>query len=70
MTVELATDAQEGGLSDELGIWTEKQMYGRTYLGMVRSTYLVDESGKILRIWPKVKVKGHADEVLEAVRSA
>ena len=70
LTVELATDAQEGGLSDELGIWTEKQMYGRTYLGMVRSTYLVDENGKILRIWPKVKVKGHADEVLEAVRSA
>ena len=70
LTVELATDAEEGGLSDELGIWTDKQMYGRTYMGMVRSTYLIGEDGKILRIWPKVKVKGHADEVLEAVRSA
>ena len=70
LTVPLATDAEEDGLSDALGIWTEKQMYGRTYMGMVRSTYLVNDQGKILRIWPKVKVKGHAEEVLEAVRSA
>ena len=70
LTVALATDAEEDGLSDALGIWTEKQMYGRTYMGMVRSTYLVDEQGRIVRIWPKVKVKGHADAVLEAVLSA
>ena len=70
LTVELATDAQDGGLSDELGIWTEKQMYGRTYMGMVRSTYLLDEDGIIVRIWPKVKVNGHAEEVLEAARNA
>ncbi|MBS0481648.1 MAG: peroxiredoxin [Proteobacteria bacterium] len=65
----LASDAAEGGLSDALGIWTEKQNYGRTYLGMVRSTYLVDRDGKIARIWNKVKVKGHAAEVLEAVKA-
>ncbi len=69
LTVGLATDAEEGGLSDALGIWTEKQMYGRTYMGMVRSTYLLDEDGTIARIWPKVKVKGHAAEVLEAART-
>ncbi|MDN3646759.1 peroxiredoxin [Pontixanthobacter aestiaquae] len=69
LTVALATDAEEGGLSDELGIWTEKTMYGKTYMGMVRTTYLVDESGKIAQVWPKVKVKGHADEVLAAVQA-
>ena len=70
LTVDLATDAEEGGLSDELGVWTEKQMYGKTFLGMVRSTYLLAADGTILRIWPKVKVKGHAEEVLEAARGA
>lgn len=66
LTVDLAIDAQDGGLSDALGIWTEKQMYGKTYMGMVRTTYLVDAKGQIARVWDKVKVKGHAEEVLEA----
>lgn len=66
LTAPLASDAQEGGLSDALGIWTEKQNYGRTYMGMVRTTYLVGKDGRISRIWNKVKVKGHAAEVLEA----
>ena len=66
LTVDLATDAADGGLSDELGVWTEKQMYGKTYMGMVRSTFLIGGDGQILRVWPKVKVKGHAEEVLEA----
>ena len=65
----LASDAAEGGLSDALGIWTEKQNYGRTYMGMVRSTYLVGADGKIARLWNKVKVKGHAEEVLAAARA-
>ena len=69
LKLELATDAAEDGLSDTLGIWTEKQMYGRTYMGMVRSTYLLDEQGRILRIWPKVSVKGHAAEVLDEARA-
>ena len=70
LDVELATDADEAGLSDELGVWTEKKMYGKTFMGMVRSTFLVGADGTILRVWPKVKVKGHAEEVLEAARSA
>ena len=70
LTVDLATDAAGGGLSDELGVWTEKQMYGKTYMGMVRSTFLIGADGRILRVWPKVKVKGHAEEVLEAATKA
>ncbi len=69
LTTPLATDAEEGGLSDTLGIWTEKQMYGKTYMGMVRSTYLVGADGKIAQIWNKVKVKGHAEEVLAAAKA-
>ena len=65
----LATDAAEGGLSDALGIWTEKQNYGRTYMGMVRTTLLVGADGRIARVWDKVKVKGHAAEVLEAAKT-
>ena len=70
LTVALATDKEEGGLSDTLGVWGEKTNYGRTYMGMIRSTYLLGEDGRILRIWPKVRVKGHVDEVLEAARTA
>ena len=62
----LASDAETDGLSDVLGIWTEKQNYGRSYMGMVRTTLLIDAQGKIARIWSKVKVKGHAEEVLAA----
>lgn len=68
LTIDLATDAEENGLSDTLGVWGEKQNYGRTYMGMIRSTYLIDAQGKILRIWPRVRVKGHAEEVLAAAR--
>lgn len=49
-----------------LGIWTEKQNYGRTYMGMVRTTYLVAADGTIAQVWNKVKVKGHAEAVLAA----
>ena len=69
LTTPLATDAEEGGLSDALGIWTEKKMYGKTYMGMVRSTYLVGADGIIAQAWNKVKVKGHADEVLAAAKA-
>ncbi len=68
LKVPLASDAEAGGLSDALGIWREKQNYGRTYMGMVRSTYLVGKDGLIAQIWSPVKVKGHAVEVLEAAR--
>lgn len=69
LTTPLATDAEEGGLSDSLGVWTEKSMYGRSYMGMVRSTYLVNSDGTIAQIWSKVKVKGHAEEVLAAAKA-
>ena len=69
LSAPLASDAEEGWLSDALGIWTEKQNYGRTYMGMVRTTYLVGPDGKIARVWEKVKVKGHAEEVLEAAKA-
>ena len=65
----LASDAAEGGLSDALGIWAEKQNYGRSYMGMVRTTYLIGADGKIARVWNKVKVKGHAEEVLAAAKA-
>ncbi len=69
LTAPLASDAEAGGLSDALGVWAEKQMYGKTYMGMVRATYLIDASGKIARIWDKVKVAGHAEEVLAAAKA-
>lgn len=69
LKVPLATDAQENGLSDALGIWTEKQNYGRTYMGMVRTTYLIAPDGKIAKVWDKVKVKGHVDAVLGAAKA-
>jgi peroxiredoxin Q/BCP len=69
LTVPLATDAESGGLSEILGAWGEKSLYGRLFMGMKRTTYLVDAEGRIARIWPKVKVKGHAAEVLEAARA-
>ena len=69
LVAPLASDAEADGLSDALGIWREKQNYGRTYMGMVRSTYLVSADGRIARVWSPVKVKGHAAEVLEAARA-
>lgn len=69
LATPLASDAAENGLSDALGIWTEKQNYGRTYLGMVRTTYLVAADGTIAQVWDKVKVKAHAEAVLEAAKA-
>ena len=69
LTAPLASDPVENGLADALGIWVEKNMYGRTYMGMERTTYLVDGEGRIARVWRKVKVKGHAAEVLDAAKA-
>ncbi len=68
LTAPLATDA-DGGLSDALGVWGQKSLYGRLFMGMHRTTYLVDAEGRIARVWRKVKVKGHAAEVLEAAKA-
>lgn len=69
LTAPLASDPEESGLSDALGFWTEKSMYGRSYMGMIRSTVLVGADGKVARVWSPVKVKGHAAEVLEAAKA-
>lgn len=53
---------------DKYGVWVEKSMYGRTYMGAQRTTYLIDKEGKVAKRWDKVKVPGHADDVLEALR--
>lgn len=68
LTAPLATDA-DGGLSDALGVWGQKSLYGRLFLGMHRTTYLIDAEGRIARVWRKVKVNGHAAEVLEAAKA-
>jgi peroxiredoxin Q/BCP len=68
LVAPLASDPETDGLADALGIWVEKSMYGRTYMGMERTTYLVGPDGRIARVWRKVKVKGHAEEVLAAAR--
>ncbi len=51
----------------EYGVWQEKSMYGRKYMGIVRTTYIIDEKGKISHIFPKVKVDGHSEEILKAL---
>jgi len=66
--VRLLAD-EERKAAEAYGVWVEKSMYGRKYMGIERSTFLVDGAGKIARIWRKVKVPGHAEEVLEAVRA-
>ena len=54
---------------EDYGVWTEKSMYGRSYMGVERTTFLVDGTGRIARVWRKVKVPGHAEEVLAAVKA-
>jgi peroxiredoxin Q/BCP len=62
----LAADT-EGKVTEAYGVWVEKSMYGRKYMGIERATFVIDEKGKIAQIWHKVKVPGHADEVMKAV---
>ena len=67
LTVELLSDPEKSML-ESYGVWQEKSMYGRTYMGVVRTTVLIDPKGTIASIWPKVKVKGHVDAVLEHLK--
>lgn len=67
LTVPLVSDEKLGMLK-AYGVWGEKSMYGKTFMGIVRTTVLVDGNGKIARIWRNVRVDGHADEVLAAAR--
>jgi peroxiredoxin Q/BCP len=68
LVIPLASDERHDML-EAYGAWGEKSMYGRTFRGVLRTTFLIDGSGRIARIWPKVKVEGHAEEVLEAAKS-
>ena len=68
LRVPLASDA-DGAISDAFGTWVEKSMYGRKYMGMERATFLIDAAGRVVREWRKVKVPGHAADVLAAVRA-
>jgi len=67
LAVPLASD-EDGRISDAFGTWVEKSMYGRKYMGMERATFLIDAEGKVVRAWRKVKVPGHAEEVLRSAR--
>jgi thioredoxin-dependent peroxiredoxin len=67
LTVALAAD-EEKSVLEAYGVWVEKSMYGKKYMGVERTTFLIDGEGKIARVWNKVKVPGHAEEVLEAAR--
>ena len=67
LKVPLVSD-EDGRISDAFGTWVEKSMYGRKYMGMERATYLIGADGKVIRAWRKVKVPGHAQEVLDAAR--
>ncbi|GJE16724.1 peroxiredoxin [Methylobacterium marchantiae] len=68
LTFPLASDESKAML-EAYGVWVEKSMYGRKYMGVERTTVLIDGQGRIARIWPKVKVPGHAEEVLAAARA-
>jgi len=68
LTVGLLSD-EERTVCEDYGVWVEKKMYGKTYMGIERSTVLIDAEGKIAQIWRKVKVPGHVEAVLEAARA-
>jgi peroxiredoxin Q/BCP len=68
LVIALGSDESKKTLQ-AYGAWGEKSMYGRKFMGVIRKTFLIDRAGRIVRIWPKVRVPGHAQEVLEAARA-
>ena len=68
LTVPLLSD-ENNNVSEVFEVWKEKSMYGKTYFGIERSTFLINGQGEIVQVWRKVKVPGHAEEVLEAAKS-
>ncbi len=68
ITFPLLADADHA-IADKYGVWQEKSLYGRKFMGIARTTYLIDTDGKVARRWDNVKVNGHADAVLDAVNS-
>lgn len=67
LSFPLASD-EATGVAEAYGVWVEKSMYGKKYMGMERTTFLIDRAGRIAKVWPKLKVEGHALAVLEAAR--
>lgn len=67
LTIPLLSD-ENGTVCEDYGVWKEKKMYGKSFMGIERTTVLINGDGKVSRIWPKVKVDGHAEEVLKAVQ--
>ena len=67
LTVRLLSD-EDGKMLEAYGVWGEKSLYGRKFMGITRTTFLIDGKGVVRRVWPKVKVSGHAEEVLAAVK--
>jgi peroxiredoxin Q/BCP len=68
LSVVLVSDA-DGDVCERYGVWGEKKMYGKTFMGITRATFLIGGDGQIAQVWPKVKVAGHAEEVLAAVKA-
>ena len=67
LKIHLISD-EDGALCHSFETWVEKKMYGRSYMGIERATYLISFDGKVMNIWRKVKVNGHVEEVLKAIR--
>ena len=67
LTFPLASDDSQ--VAEAYGVWVEKSMYGKKYMGVERSTFLIDKNGKVAKVWPKVKVDGHAVEVMTAAKA-
>ena len=68
LAVTLVSDA-EGTMCEDYGVWVEKNMYGKTYMGIERATFLIDATGVVRQLWRKVKVPGHVEAVLDAVKA-
>jgi peroxiredoxin Q/BCP len=68
LTVPLLSD-EHGTVCEDYGVWKEKNMYGKKYMGIERTTYLIDANGDVAKVWAKVKVPGHAEAVLDAVKA-
>lgn len=68
LTIPLGADT-EGVVCEAYGVWVKKKLYGREYMGIQRATFLIESHGRIAHIWPKVKLAGHAEEVLETLRA-
>ena len=68
LTCLLGSD-ETSGVCEQFGVWVEKSMYGKKYIGIQRATFLIDPNGKITHVWPKVKVAGHAEDVLSHLQA-